>query len=44
MDSLNIHLNDNTQFFSDSTYYAVPPFNKGVKFRILLAFNNNLMK
>jgi len=40
----NIKNNNNTQYFSDSIYYALPPFNKGVKLWILLAFNNNLMK
>ena len=39
----NIQNINNTQFFSDC-YYAIPPFNKGAKLWILLAFNNTLMK
>ena len=40
----NIRDLNNTQFFSDCTYYAVIPFYKGAKLLLLLAFNKNLMK
>ena len=40
----NIQNINNTQLFSNCTYYAIPPFNKGAKLWILLAFNNNLVK
>ena len=34
----NIRDFKNTQYFSDSTYYAVPSFNKGAKLWLLLEF------
>ena len=40
----NIRDLNNTQFFSDCTYYAVPPFYKGAKLWLLLAFIKNVMK
>ena len=33
-----------SQFFGDTTYYCVPPHNKGIKLFILLGFDNSLKK
>ena len=40
----NIILKENIQFFSDITYYAVPPNKNNLKIFVLLAFNKNLYK
>ena len=40
----NIILKENTQYFSDITYYAVPPNKSNLKIFVLLAFNKNLYK
>ena len=40
----NIQKKDNSQYFSDCTYYALPPYNRGSKIWILIAFNKSLFK
>ena len=40
----NLKKEDNIQYSSDSTYYAIVPFSKGSKLWILLSFNNKEMK
>ena len=40
----NIKDPNNNQYFCDTTYYTIPPHNKGSKIWILLSFNIKLMK
>ena len=40
----NIQNTDNMQYFSDTTYYVIPPYNKSYKLWILLTFNKKFMK
>lgn len=40
----NIKLNGNTQYFSDITYYAIPPNKSKLKIFILHQFNKDLYK
>ena len=40
----NLKNSDITQFFSDTTYYAVAPFSKGSRSRILLGFDQKIFK
>ena len=40
----NIMLNDNIQYFGDTTYDCVPPQNRGIKLFVLLSYNKKFNK
>ena len=40
----NISLNDNIQYFGDTTYQCVPPQNRGLKLFVLLCYNKKYNK
>ena len=40
----NIVLEDNNQFFADTTFQCIPPQHKGLKLFILLTYNKKLNK
>jgi len=40
----NIQNTYNMQYFSDTKYYVIPPYNKSYKLLILLTFNKKFMK
>ena len=40
----NITNKNNSQYFTESTYYAISPYNKGSKLWIHLGFNKEFMK